>query len=147
MKDYKMSHSWTYGKTSFIGNSDLSGDITIRRNGEEIDIPGAQILKFVADHIRDERIRVIEQMTESEILGFSIPYDEDDHDDHEKDAGQKHFQSLALPLLRAIASWEKANGSVAAIMPSEYADFCEKLSAAAVTGSARGYLSVIGEKY
>jgi hypothetical protein len=57
--------------------------------------------------------------------------------------------ALALPLIEAIAEWEEENGTLAAIMPSEYAGFVRKLSKAAIKGSARGALSdeVVDRRY
>ena len=48
---------------------------------------------------------------------------------------------LALPLIEAIAEWETQNGTLAAILPSEYGSFMPKLAKAAIKGSARGALS------
>lgn len=60
---------------------------------------------------------------------------------------QTEFIKYALPLISAIARWESLNGTIAAIQPFEYADFCEKLSDAAVLGSARAALSAIDKAY
>lgn len=51
--------------------------------------------------------------------------------------------TYALPLLRAIAEWEKDNGTVACIMPSEYPGFIKILKKAAMVGSARAALSIM----
>jgi hypothetical protein len=48
---------------------------------------------------------------------------------------------LALPLIEAIADWETENGTLAAILPSEYGGFMVKLANAAIKGSARAALS------
>lgn len=70
----------------FIANGDLSGDVTIRIPKPEVvdadptrtnffadecysvDIPGEDLLSFVANHIRNTRIRKLESMTDEEIL-------------------------------------------------------------------------------
>jgi hypothetical protein len=43
----------------------------------------------------------------------------------------------AMPIIEAIAKWERKNGTVAAIMPDEYASFCNIVANAAIRGSAR----------
>ena len=47
----------------------------------------------------------------------------------------------ALPLIECIADWERENGTLAAIMPDEYRDFCERIAKAAIQGSARAVFS------
>lgn len=49
---------------------------------------------------------------------------------------------LARPLVDAIAEWERANGTAAAIMPDEYGGFFLTFAKAAIHGSARGSQSV-----
>lgn len=78
-----MSHSWRYGEYVFIGNSDLSGDITIRQISkwdhdettaiQEINVPGRCLLEFVADFVVSERISKLEQMEREEVLGVRFP--------------------------------------------------------------------------
>ena len=43
----------------------------------------------------------------------------------------------AMPIIKAIAKWEHKNGTVAAIMPDEYATFCKTIANASIFGSAR----------
>ena len=45
------------------------------------------------------------------------------------------------PIVEAIASWERENGTVAAIMPDEYETFCKAIARAAITGSARATIT------
>ena len=74
-----MSHSYRYKNTVFTCNSDLSGNvrITVMDNGDgvptgdRIEISGADIIKFVADHVRRSKISDLEQATTKEILGLS----------------------------------------------------------------------------
>jgi len=47
----------------------------------------------------------------------------------------------AAPLIEVIAEWERENGTLAAIMPSEYDGFMARLKRAAVRGSARAALT------
>lgn len=62
--------------TAFIYNSDLSGDVRIRRNNAEntelitIDVPGEAILAFVANYVREQKIAQLEASTTAEILGL-----------------------------------------------------------------------------
>lgn len=71
-----MSHYWEHGRTRFVGNSDLSGPITIVNElGERIKVPGRDLLEFVAGHIARERISRLEQELGPEILGISFPGD------------------------------------------------------------------------
>ncbi len=69
-----MSHTWEHGETTFTGNSDLSGDIRIRRGDDEIEIPGRDILEFVAYHVQRCRISEIEQQETAKLLGISDRY-------------------------------------------------------------------------
>jgi len=47
-----MSHTWIHKEVTFIGNSDLSGDITIvRQDGERFDVPGDALEEFIAVHL------------------------------------------------------------------------------------------------
>ena len=63
-----MSHSWGYEHTSFIGNSDLSGDITIKTNGgESLDISGNDLKLFMLDYFRGEMIRNIEDLNDDQL--------------------------------------------------------------------------------
>ena len=45
--------------------------------------------------------------------------------------------------IRAIAEWEAEYGTLAAILPSEYADFCERLAKVAIISSARAAISLV----
>lgn len=53
-------------------NSDMSGDIHIAEKGsdKEIKVDGQDILDFVANYVRSERISKLEQMETKEILGL-----------------------------------------------------------------------------
>lgn len=59
--------------THFVFNSDLSGDVTISRQGDEsreLKVPGKHLLQFVANYVRWQKIAVIEQAEDDEILGL-----------------------------------------------------------------------------
>ncbi len=65
--------------TSFAYNSDLSGDVlitgvettAIRRVKQSVlTIPGYDLLEFVAEFIREQKIEKIEQMTVNELIGI-----------------------------------------------------------------------------
>lgn len=53
-------------------NSDMSGDIHIcdKDSDREIKVDGQDILDFVANHVRCERISKLEQMETKDILGL-----------------------------------------------------------------------------
>lgn len=53
-------------------NSDMSGEIHIveKDSDKEIEVDGQDILDFVANYVRSERISKLEQMETKEILGL-----------------------------------------------------------------------------
>lgn len=48
-----MSHTWQVGKTTFVGNSDLSGTVTIVSGGVTIQIPGPDLAGFIKAMVSD----------------------------------------------------------------------------------------------
>ena len=56
--------------TTFIYNGDLSGNVTITRHGKEIQVPGSELIEFIAGHVQRTRIAALEGMSENEILGI-----------------------------------------------------------------------------
>ena len=56
--------------TIFLYNSGLTGDVTIKRGGQEMGVPGKDILRLVAAYIRSEQIAQLEQATDEKILGL-----------------------------------------------------------------------------
>lgn len=68
-----MSHSWNIGETTFIGNSDLSGDITIcGPDSSKVHVPGKDLLEFIAEHIKRMKIEEIESQDPEAILGLDL---------------------------------------------------------------------------
>ena len=63
-----MSHSYFQKETTFICNSDLSGDITIKTNTGELEVNGDDIVNFVIDHLKNELIANIESMDNREFV-------------------------------------------------------------------------------
>lgn len=62
-------HTATCGKTNFNFNSDLSGDVVITNDaGTTIMVPGGDLVAFVAEYVRQQRIAEIENMTALEVL-------------------------------------------------------------------------------
>lgn len=62
-------HTLEYAKTTFNFNSDLSGDVRIvTANGGEIEVPGYDLVCFVAEYVRRQRIYEIESMHVHEVL-------------------------------------------------------------------------------
>ncbi len=74
-----MSHSWEGSNgTKIIYNPDLSevivcnASITTDGAGENVEcyLNGQDLLEFIADHIRSERISALEDMSTEQILGL-----------------------------------------------------------------------------
>ena len=73
-------HTFKRGGVTISYNSDLSGsvlfttDTWVRCDATghrvEVHVPGQVLLDFVAEHIRQERIAKLEQMTTDELLGL-----------------------------------------------------------------------------
>lgn len=63
-----MSHTYFQKETTFIANSDLSGDITIKNNNGELKVNGVDIVNFVIDHLKNELIANIESMDNCEFV-------------------------------------------------------------------------------
>lgn len=56
-------------RTTFFYNSDLSGDVTIiLDDGQEMKVPGEDLLGFFAEFLRDRRNDAIQAMTVGELL-------------------------------------------------------------------------------
>ena len=60
-------HSSKINKTQFHYNSDMSGEVIIIVNNQEIRVEGNDIIEFVLDRLRDEKIRHLEQMDELQL--------------------------------------------------------------------------------
>jgi len=52
----------------FNSHSDLSGDVIITTDHGEVRVAGSDLLYFVADKVRTEKIDKLERMSEKEIL-------------------------------------------------------------------------------
>jgi hypothetical protein len=61
--------TWNLEDTSFAGNSDATGIITISRNGASIDVPAEALLYFAAEIVRARKIDEIEAMSTDALLG------------------------------------------------------------------------------
>ena len=55
-----MSHTYVHDNTVFICNSDLSGEITVQNEQGEFEIDGHDLLEFLGEFIRRQRIASIE---------------------------------------------------------------------------------------
>lgn len=65
-------------RTSFLFNSDLSGGVDVvhmdtEGGVENITIPGAAIVGFVAELVRRQRINSLEEASDFEVLGLEVP--------------------------------------------------------------------------
>ena len=63
-----MSHTYKHKTTTFICNSDLSGDITINTKNGTLDVSGDDIVNFVIYHLKSELICTIESMENKEFI-------------------------------------------------------------------------------
>lgn len=63
-------HTYKAQNTTFVHDSDLSGDVIIRRGNNEIEVPGEDLLSFVAEYVRSERVGALESASHREILGL-----------------------------------------------------------------------------
>lgn len=62
-------HTFTSNKTIFHYNSDMSGDVVILTPEKiEFRVDGRSILEFVAEYVRGQRIRRIENQEVDELL-------------------------------------------------------------------------------
>lgn len=62
-------HTLTCGKTIFNFNADLSGDVDITTpDGRRFQVPGGDLVSFVADYVRRQKIEELEQAETLEIL-------------------------------------------------------------------------------
>ena len=64
-------HSSKINKTKFHYNSDMSGEVIIMVNSQEIKVEGNDLIEFVLDRLRDEKIYKLEDM-ETEDLKKSV---------------------------------------------------------------------------
>lgn len=57
------SHTSNYSKTTFIGNADLSGDVTIinKKTNKQIEVDGDDLLEFVLEYVRGEKIAILQE--------------------------------------------------------------------------------------
>ena len=64
-----MSHTYRFNDTSFVCNSDLSGEVRIvNKEGKFIEIPCDDLLDFVYSHLQREAISTIEEMEPQEFF-------------------------------------------------------------------------------
>lgn len=63
-------HTTTCGETTFSHHGDYSGPVTIRvQNGASLDVPGGDLIAFVAEYVRAVKIAELESARALEILG------------------------------------------------------------------------------
>jgi len=60
-------HSSKINKTQFHYNSDMSGEVIIVVKDKEIKVEGDDLIEFVLDRLRDEKIGQLERMDEKQL--------------------------------------------------------------------------------
>lgn len=65
-------HTFDGSKTRIHFNSDMSGDCEIieKESGNSVKVPCEDILDFVADYVRGQKIGNLEQMGSKDIFGI-----------------------------------------------------------------------------
>lgn len=64
-----MSHSTKINGTLFIHDGDYGEDIEICTSSAPVLVPFEDLKGFVANYVRDRKIRALEQMSDDELLG------------------------------------------------------------------------------
>lgn len=66
-----MAHTYMFSNTTFICNPDLSGTVEIKTDNGRIEVVGRDLIAFVADYVRREKIAALEDdVSDQEILGL-----------------------------------------------------------------------------
>jgi hypothetical protein len=76
-------HTFVRGETVFNYNADLSGKVRIKVSDGEILVPGEDLLEFIAQYVRSQKIALIEKQSGREVLGLEVPF----RFPHESDGG------------------------------------------------------------
>ena len=65
-------HTFNGKKSAIHFNSDMSGECIIfnKETEQEVKVPCEDILEFVADYVRSQKISKLEQMETKDILGI-----------------------------------------------------------------------------
>ena len=67
-----MSHTTKIHKATFIHDGDFFGDVTITYHLRTLIIPFATLREFVAEHVRNEKIKELEEMHPDKLLGTGV---------------------------------------------------------------------------
>lgn len=67
-----MSLTMKVNKTVFIHNGDLSGDVEIRNENGSLKVNGDDIVGFVLEYIRDEKIKKLESLDYDELKSMIL---------------------------------------------------------------------------
>lgn len=71
-------HTAKHGETTFTYNSDFSGGIRITTKKNSLTIPSSNLFDFMAQVIKEARIRNIEEQSTADIIGTDVPWHVDD---------------------------------------------------------------------
>jgi hypothetical protein len=65
-----MAHRTICGTTEFLHNGDLSGDVSVKLpDGSWIAVPGEDLVAFVAQYVKAERMAALEEASVATVLG------------------------------------------------------------------------------
>lgn len=65
-------HSNNINGTNFHYNSDMSGSVIIQTGEGELEVSGSDLMEFVLDRLRDEKISRLEDMSTEELKALFI---------------------------------------------------------------------------
>lgn len=66
-----MAQTYSVGITTFIFNSDFSGDVVIRDGDRELNVPVTDLVGFVAEYVRRTKISQLEDASDADVLGIA----------------------------------------------------------------------------
>lgn len=64
-------HTFETPNTTFHFNSDMSGEVElVRPDGRRLKVPGCDLLSFVAEIVRRDRVSQLEVLSDAAVLGL-----------------------------------------------------------------------------
>lgn len=65
-------HTYEEEKTTFIGNSDLSGDIIVKTDKGELEVSGKDLINFALGYIIRKKISKLEQLDGDDLINYFL---------------------------------------------------------------------------